>query len=94
MSILLTRSRKSVGMAGELARKARGTTALGAPAVRRVGGHSSMIRLSVPRENPSGWSGHVVARATSLAHWMSARRLTPASSYGENEFAMSVWPSA
>jgi len=95
MSILFTRFRKSGGMAGELARKARGSVASGVHPVRRVGGRSSMIRLSIPREGSAAWTGQIVAGAATLAHWMSARGQVasgPASRH--SEFAASMWPSA
>lgn len=94
MSILFTKPRKSGGMAGELARKARGSVAAGAHPVRRVGGRSSMIRLSVPREGGTAWTGQVVARAATLAHWMSARGQASGPAFGHSEFAASMWPSA
>lgn len=81
-------------MAGELARKARGSSITGAQPVRRVGGRSSMIRLSVPRDVHAGWTGQVVTRAATLAHWMSARgHATSGPAFGHSEFAASMWPS-
>lgn len=94
MSILFTKPRRSGGMAGELARKARGSSITGAQPVRRVGGRSSMIRLSVPRDAHAGWAGQVVTRAATLAHWMSARgHATSGPAFGHSEFAASMWPS-
>lgn len=95
MSILFTKPRKSGGMAGELARKARGSAAAGAHPARRVGGRSSMIRLSVPREGGPAWTGQVMARAATLAHWMSTRgQAASGPAPGHSEFAASMWPSA
>lgn len=95
MSILFTKPRRSGGMAGELARKARGSAIAGAQSARRVGGRSSMIRLSVPRDGHAGWTGQVVARAATLAHWMSARgHAASGPVIGRSEFAVSMWPTS
>lgn len=94
MSILFTKPRRSGGMAGELARKARGAAVAGAQPARRVGGRSSMIRLSVPRAGGAAWTEQVVARATTLAHWMSARGYAASGpACGHSEFTASMWPS-
>jgi hypothetical protein len=92
MSIFFTKARRSGGMAGELARKARGSAAgTGLYQARRVGGCSSMIRLSVPREGV--WTEKVVERAATLAHWMSSRGQAGSSRmFGHSEFAASVLP--
>ncbi len=95
MSIIFSKPRRSGGMAGELARRARGAAVASAQPARRVGGRSSMIRLSVPREGNAGWTGQVVARAATLAHWMSARgHAASGPAFGHSEFAASMWPSA
>lgn len=96
MSIFFTKARRSGGMAGELARKARGSAAgSGLYQARRVGGRSSMIRLSVPREDTAVWTEKVVERAATLAHWMSSRgHAAPVRGFGHSEFAASVFPSA
>jgi hypothetical protein len=93
MSIFFTKARRSGGMAGELARKARGSAAgTGLYQARRVGGCSSMIRLSVPREG-GVWTEKVVERAATLAHWMSSRGQSgPSRTFGHSEFAASVLP--
>lgn len=96
MSNFFVKARRSGGMAGELARKARSTAAgAGLYQPRRVGGRSSMIRLSVPREDGMQWTEKVVQRAATLAHWMAARaHAVPTPVFGHSEFSASVLPSA
>jgi hypothetical protein len=96
MSSFFVKARRSGGMTGELARKARSSAAgAGVHQPRRVGGCSSLIRLSVPREDGMQWTQNVVQRAATLAHWMSSRsHARPATVFGHSEFSASVLPSA
>jgi hypothetical protein len=96
MSMNYGKPRRQGGMTGELARKSRALTARSAALVRRVGGHSSMIRLSLPGADVQAWSQQLVGRAQTLAHWVAARsgRDVQNSLFGVSEFAPSVMPSA
>lgn len=95
MSMNYGKPRRQGGMAGELARKSRALSARSASLVRRVGGHSSMIRLSLPGADVQAWSQQLMGSAQTLAHWVAARsgRDAQHSLFSASEFAPSALPS-
>lgn len=100
MSIFISKSRRAGAMTGELARRARTAFAGGQPfaaaASHRSGARSSLIRLGVPRsERAAVRTEKLYERATTLAHWMSARNSAAAApGFADSAFQASVWPLA
>jgi hypothetical protein len=87
------RSTRSLGAAlvGGLARRSRSLSQQAGAVVRRLGGQSSLIRLSQPR--PQSSSDDIEAKAQKLAAWMRQRRAQGLESvFLPSEFTHSVLP--
>jgi hypothetical protein len=63
--------RPTTGLTGGLARRQR--AAVPAGAARRVGGRSSMIRLSGSGTEGGDWARDIEQHARTLAHWIRTR---------------------
>lgn len=87
------RSSRALGssLVGGLARRSRSLSQKAGAAMRRLGGQSSLIRLSQPQAAPT--QGDIEAQARKLADWMRQRRAQGLESvFLQSEFTHSVLP--
>jgi hypothetical protein len=88
------RSSRSLGssLVGGLARRSRSLSQKAGAVMRRMGGQSSLIRLSQPHA-AAPTQGDIEAQAHKLAEWMRQRRAQGLESvFLQSEFTHSVLP--